>query len=455
MEKTMSKVEIKKKKKQIKEDADFEKELQEDAVDKNKVKEMLMSKMKKKESEMVELIQKQDRALNWFVVGCGQGGSRIAETFYDSGYESVVINTAEQDLTHIQVPTQNKLLLKYALDGAAKDISMGEDAFLTYQDEIDKFIQGKMPEDTNMIILSVTGGGGTGSGSVEPMIDILKTYQVPLIVLYVLPLQSDDVTSKNNSLITLAKLAKYAKNDVISSLMVVDNAKIETLPYLKQGNFWSQANSVIVEPLHMFNMLSVCASNYTSLDPMDTGKLLTTGDCCIYGQVEVEDYMEETALAEAVMESLESGLLAGGFDLTSARAAGIILLGSKDILDELPAVNVNYAYAMINEVTNNATVYRGMYEAETDGKIKIFAIFSGLGLPESRIDALKLEAKERMKELTNKEEQRGTKMEMSFENDAVKTDIDKIHQKIKKKKSAFNKLANTAMKGRLVDRRKR
>lgn len=457
----MSKTEIKKKKKKIDKDADFEKEIQEDIVDKNKVKEMLMSKMKKKESEMVELIQKQDRALNWFVVGCGQGGSRIAETFYNlkdelghnCGYESVAINTAKQDLEHIDIPEQNKLLLQNVLDGAGKDLSVGEDAFNNGFNDVCAFIQEKVPKDTDMFILSITGGGGTGSGSAESMISILQEYNAPIIVLYVLPLESDDVTAKNNSLITLSKLAKMAQNDTINSLAIVDNAKLETFPSLKQGNFWKEANRAIVEPLHMFNTLSVCSSNYTSLDPSDTGKILTAGDCCIYGQIEVKDFMEETSLAEAVLESLESGLLASGFNLKESRSAGIIIRGAKDVLAKIPAVNINYAYAVLNEVTDNATIYKGMYDGDVkEDRVQVYTIFSGLGLPQERIERLKAEAQKRMNAYNQKDDNRKQSMEMDYNQSNVTDTVQKIHQKIKKSKSAFGKL--TSNKG-IIDRRRR
>lgn len=450
-----SDVKIEKVKKNVKKvnDEEFESEVKQNVVDKNKIKNMI--EKKEGESKMVEVVAKQDRSLNWFVVGCGQGGSRLAETFYNNGYESLAINTAEQDLKFIEIPEKNKLLLRYALDGAAKDIAVGEDAFVTFQKDIDLFLKERFPSDSNMIILAVTGGGGTGSGGACTMVETLKNYGIPLMVLYVMPLESEDVTAKNNSLITLSKLSKLAKNDIISSLVVVDNAKIETLPYLKQGNFWSAANNLIVDPLHMFNMLSVCASDYTSLDPMDFSKLLTTGDCCVYGHVSVDDYMEETSLAEAVLESLESGLLASGFDLKTTRSAGVIVLGDKNILDEIPAVNINYAYAMLNEITNNATIYKGIYESNTDGAIKIYTIFSGLGLPQERITKLKEDTKKRMDVQRDKDKARSSTMEMDYDVDNVKSDVQRIHDKIKSKNSAFSKLTNNAMKDRIIDRRKR
>ena len=46
------------------------------------------------------------------VVGVGQGGGRLAETFWKIGYRRVLcINTAAQDLSTIRIPEENKLLI--------------------------------------------------------------------------------------------------------------------------------------------------------------------------------------------------------------------------------------------------------------------------------------------------------------------------------------------------------
>ena len=44
-------------------------------------------------------------AYKFAIIGVGQGGSRIAETFWNLGYRRVcVINTAKQDLKYINIP---------------------------------------------------------------------------------------------------------------------------------------------------------------------------------------------------------------------------------------------------------------------------------------------------------------------------------------------------------------
>ena len=79
-----------------------------------------------------------------------------------------------------------------------------------------------------MFYLCISGGGGTGSSSVETMLSIMSTRK-PTGVIYILPKETDDAQSKKNSIDTLSRLAAMATNDMISNLIIVDNAKIEQI----------------------------------------------------------------------------------------------------------------------------------------------------------------------------------------------------------------------------------
>ena len=71
----------------------------------------------------------------WSVFGVGQCGSKLAEEFYNRGYDVVAINTAMQDLKHIAIPEKQKLFLDYALGGAGKDLDTGQAAAETYSEQ--------------------------------------------------------------------------------------------------------------------------------------------------------------------------------------------------------------------------------------------------------------------------------------------------------------------------------
>ena len=53
---------------------------------------------------------------------------------------------------------------------------------------------------------------------------------------------------------------------------------------------------------------------------MEWGKLFTDGEgLTVYGELTVDNFAEDTAIAEAVVNNLNGNLLAGGFDLKQSQ----------------------------------------------------------------------------------------------------------------------------------------
>jgi len=420
----------------------------------------LLAKLKDKQEakeDPMKAVAKRDRSLYFGIVGLGQAGSRIAETFYGLGYEACVFNTATQDLEHIQLPDKKKIFLPFALGGAGKELDNGRQAV----EQNGELVLQKLNESFNdmqeMLILAVSGGGGTGSGGAEAILGLMASLGKPLGVIYILPMESEDALSKHNSVTTLSRLAKMASTDVITTLMVVDNSKIELIyPGLSKAEFWTTANAAIVEPLHLFNHLSAMPTQYDSLDSMDFGRIFTTGDCTIYGMLEVEDYMETTSIAEAVIENLEAGLLASDFNLKETRFGGYIVTANAETLRKLPAVNIDYANHVISEACDSPSLVRGVYEMEMEEDVvRVYTLFSGLGLPSARIDSLKTQATQQMAVIREKEKTRADRMNVDYgPGNEVEAKAQEVHRIIQQKKSGFGKLTQNAGK-RIIDRRKR
>lgn len=403
---------------------------------------------------------KRDRSLNFGVVGLGQAGSRVAETFHGLGYDACVMNTATQDLEFIGMPEDRKLFLPFALGGAGKELDNGRQAIEQNAELIMSKLREVFGDGNEMMLLAVSGGGGTGSGGAEAIIGLMSSLGKPIGVIYILPMESEDSLSKHNAVTTLGKLAKMASSDAISTLIVVDNAKIELLyPGLSKAEFWPVANRAIVEPLHLFNSLSAMATPYDSFDSMDFGRIFTAGDCLIYGMMEVSGFAETTAIAEAVMEQLDRSLLSSDFNLKEARFGGLLVVGSKAAMSSLPAENIHYAAHIIGEACDYAQLTRGVYEVPDigDDTIRIYTMFSGLGLPATRVEMLKQEAEEQMKQIREKEKTRASRMSVDY---GAGTDTaakaQEIRRLIQQNKSSFGKLTTNANKRPdLIDRRRR
>jgi len=402
---------------------------------------MLKNKVKKKK----------ERSINLGFIGSGQGGGRLAEVYYKLGYDVVCINTAQQDLKFIEVPDQNKLLLNYGLGGAAKDLLIGSEAAESNKDQIVKLLSKLDASEVNVLCFSL--GGGSGAGSCLTLIDVLSDIGKPIVVMAILPMESDDVQTKSNSLDTLSKLTKLVQQKKISNLIVVDNAKIEALLHnVSQLDFFNQANKIIANPIDVFNTLSSMPSSVKPLDPTEWARILTDGDgLSIYGELTISNYEQPTAIAEAVISNLTSNMLAEGFDIKDAKYVGVIIAGNKAVMDKITSASVNYAMAMINEQCSSPVgIFKGIYTIDSnEDNVKVYSFFSGLSLPDSRINSLKKEVSLQMQKVKEKEDRRNLNLTFDSGKEQNVSAAQRIKEQIAQKNSAFGKLV-----GNVIDKRK-
>jgi len=417
---------------------------EDEGVNQDKLAELKAKMASKKQGDKVppRIVEKKKKSLNLGIIGSGQGGSRVASAFYSLGYNAIVFNTAPQDLEAIDIPEDKKYLLEYGIGGAAKDIQIGHDAAEAHRDGINALIQEELA-DAQVFVLCFSLGGGSGAGSFETIVEILAETGRPIVVITVLPMSTDDALTKNNSLQTLSKLSQIAQNKGINNIIVVDNAKLETI-YSDVGHmdFFKVGNQAIVEPIDAFNHLSSLASHDKSMDPMEWAKVLTDGEgFCVYGEMTVENYEEETAIAEAVLNNLDKGLLASGFDLEQTKYAGALVVANENVWKKIHHGSVNYAMSLIKETCSSAEgVYRGTYEVDMDRDVvKVYSIFSGLGLPDSRVQQLKKEAEAEIAKAKQQAKTRNTKLTLDTGTDKVVSKADEVRAKIAKRSSSFGK----------------
>lgn len=425
-----------------------------EALDMNKLAALkAKAQAKQTEQKMSTTKVKKERSIVFGVVGSGQAGSRIAEAFYRLGYDAVAINTAMQDLKHIDIPDANKLLLEGTLGGAAKEMEIGKQTAEANRTGIAELIDVKLAT-SQLNILCLSLGGGSGAGSCETLVDVLANTGKPLVVITVLPMDTEDAQTKSNAIETLSKLAGLTQTKKVNNLIVVDNAKLESIyQHVSQIDFFSIANKAIVETIDVFNTLSSDASPVKPLDPMEFGKLFTDGEgCTVYGELTVDNFKEPESLAEAVVNSLDSNLLSAGFDLKQAKYVGVIFAANKEVWKALPRSSFDYAMHMVNDKagTPKAT-FTGSYVVDDikDNVVKVYSMFSGLGLPDTRVAQLKKEAAAHMQNVKGKNEQRNLTLNLDTGVNETVSAAQKIKDQIAAKSSAFGKLTKT-----VVDRRK-
>ena len=417
-----------------------------------------MAEKKKLEAEMpAKIIEKRKRSLNFGVVGSGQAGARLGEALYKLGYPAVAFNTAPQDLEQIKIPEANKYLLEYGIGGAAKDMDIGYAAANAHRDGITNVVKDTLA-DSDVFLFCTSLGGGSGAGSAEVIIDILSQTGKPVVVITVLPLSTEDVQTKNNALQTLAKLGKLAQSKVIANLIVVDNAKLEAIySNVSHMNFFTVGNQAIVTTLDAFNSYSTMSSLDKGIDSMELAKLFTDGEgLCVYGEMTVTNYANDnTLIAQAVIENHENGLLASGFDLSQTKYAGLIVVANSKAWENIPRGAVEYARELIKEnCPGHDAVFYGTYidDEITDDVVKIYSMFSGLGLPDKRVSQLRKDVESDTTRTQERAKARNLNLTLDTGKDTVVSKADEVRQLIRKNQSTF---AQNFGQGKKIDFRKK
>jgi len=448
---------VEKPQEEITDDISDEKVEDSSAIEPEKLAELKAMMAKKQEKKMpARIIEKKRKSLKFGIVGTGQAGSRISSEFSRLGYTAVAFNTAPQDLEQIDLPDASKYLLEYGIGGAAKDVEVGHDAAETHREGIANVVADHLA-DAQILVLCLSLGGGSGAGSHDVMIDVLAATGKPIVVMTVLPMSTEGAKTKKNALETLSSLAQLAANKTISNLIVVDNAKLEAIySDVSHMDFFSVGNKAIVDTIDKFNSFSSMSSLDKPFDPMEWAKVFVDGEgLCIYGEMTVSDYADDnTAIAKAVIEGHDDGLLASGFDLEQAKYASILIVGNENVWKNIPRGSVDYALSVLQERCPGAEeVYHGTYisDDETDA-IKVYSIFSGLGLPDSRVTQLRKEVEVEQSKTKERSKSRATNLSLDTGKDKVVSKADEVRAKIAKNSSTF---AQNFGKGKVMDYRKK
>ena len=335
-------------------------------------------------------------------IGAGQCGGRLVKSFYDLGYKKVLaVNTTHHDLDMLQIPESQKFPMEIGEKGAGKDMQRGKLAVENYNQEILHLTRQIFGTQVDHIMVCFGAGGGTGSGSASGLIEVAKRYarymgfhnpEKSVGVIMTLPTvgEASSPLVAENAYKIASELSEMAAEGQISPFIIIDNEKISKLyPGMTVKSFWPSINRTVAGLFDIFNRLSSLSSPYTAFDPVDYHSIMEVGGCAIMGLTKVDKFNDRFAISEAVKKNLEKTLLASGFDLSSAKLAGCIVVGSRNLMARAKGLqdNINYAFDVLSEITGKATIHRGIYEDNRDS-LRVYTIIGGLSAPTQRLEEL-------------------------------------------------------------------
>ena len=335
-----------------------------------------------------------DAAFNFAIVGVGQGGSRLAESFWNLGYRRVgIINTAQQDLSLIKIPEENKLLIGDG--GAGKNPEAADEVFRTRYEDILDFLKKTFGNGYERVLVCAGAGGGTGAGGVARVLDIChdlsqslgkekKDTDAKIGCILALPTRGEGIKVQENAKKTVLKTLDLQKAGVVSPLIILDNEKIKQLyPKLSVNQFWGTANNSICSIFHLFNKISAKESAYTTFDKADLDTIFASG-IIMFGATPVKDF-SDTGISYAVRDNLRKNILAG-IDAATGNVAACVIIGDKDSLDKIPQSSLEHGFEQLSRMMGpKSTVHRGIYAGAKKG-VAVYTAIGGLEAPQTLFD---------------------------------------------------------------------
>ncbi len=337
-------------------------------------------------------------AVKFGIIGAGQAGSRMADTFYDLGYRRVcAVNTTAQDFLGLKMPTGRQLVLPSS-GGAGKDQAAGAEAVEKGSEQIFNLMRATFGEDIDRILICSSSGGGSGSGSIVPLVRRARRYmqeigKEPKVgVIVAIPKKSEGGKAQANAFLALQKIQVLLEDKEISPCIIVDNEIIQSmLGSVSEKDFWTIANRQILGLFDVFNILAAQKSSYVTFDRADYQTMLESG-LITFGSTKLVAYERDTDLSDGLRTNLERTMLCE-VELTKSTHLAAILCAPEKILSVLPQAHIDLAFSTLERIlqgeNRSFVVHQGVYESSRNG-IYCYTMAGGFPISDKRLQMLKL-----------------------------------------------------------------
>lgn len=294
------------------------------------------------------------------VIGLGQAGGNIANLFENKGYDTVYVNTSQEDLNTIK--GVHKLHITGA-DGAAKDrkkvLQLAMESFGDIVQKIESIIAQKY------IVVIYSSSGGTGSGLSTPMLKYLTQIGKTCIPVVILP----------NDVVESAKACENAYNACVELMSIQGLGATFLLDNSKGEKF--AINSKFVCELDSFINLKN-SSTYGNIDKAERKQMLSCPGVAVIGKLS-----KSRSTAPEIIESLHNGIYA---EIESKTAYYLGISTSNKSID------TNNIASSLGGVYDT---FLGFSEATT------ITIVTGLKFPQKRILQFKNKFEETVKNINS------------------------------------------------------
>jgi hypothetical protein len=177
----------------------------------------------------------------------------------------------------------------------------------------------------------------------------------------------------------------------VSPLIVIDNARINTLYRPPIAALHAQANRVVVNLLHLFNELAAVHSPYVTFDRSEFIQLLESG-IVTFGAADIPKVNSPADVSTAIREKLDDNVLAA-VDLSTGSVAACLFVAGEQVLQSVGLDYFEAGWTAVDRAMRSegdakpVVVHRGLYEGAAAG-LQSYVMVGGLGVKRSRLAAL-------------------------------------------------------------------
>jgi cell division GTPase FtsZ len=343
-------------------------------------------------------------SLRFGYLGLGMGGCAIAAECADVKtkiennhypYSALLINTNKMDFEKITY--SNSAIKKVYIGdgkGAARDIQIGEQAFIKHKDEIISEVK-KHFQDRDFIWIVAGLGGGTGTGSIIEAIKVLHQngYKNRFGLILTLPRNKEGSTVLSNALERLQTIAKIMQG--MGSIILVDNQKlydefIKRKPHSSLSEYISFSNKYVANTLHELNVITASFKPYgdTHFDSSEFEKLIKTPGILTLSKHSVQDsnidlYNESTFLT-SLNDSITEGILSDGYKFSHATRAAMSVITNRNTAERIFTLSFTSKMESIIDGLSPAAEEKPIatYVDDKTKGVHFYTVFAGLRLPE-------------------------------------------------------------------------
>ncbi len=363
-----------------------------------------------------------------FVIGFGQAGGRVADTFVDYAKRTgqnfiaraLVINTAKSDLMGVKnIPMEDRLLIGESLTkghGIGADNELGAqvatDEVYTIQSAIDK--RGTHQVDAFLIVAGL--GGGTGSGGAPVLARRLKKlYEEPVYGLGILPSKDEGSLYSLNAARSLMTFVNEVDNlflfdndawkrggeSIKEAFLDINEEIVRRFGILFGAGEANEVGQMVVDAAEVINTLKgggISTIGYASEEIESKGFMKK-----LFGKKGTIEGLDTVTRITSLVRRAVAGRLTIPCDVSTAERALIIAAGPPD---ELSRKGIEKSKVRIEEMIRGKEVRGGDFPLVRGQHVSTIVLFSGVSdIPRIKeLQEIGTEAQEKIKEVSSEKE---------------------------------------------------